>query len=511
MQHQPNTVNISNNNIGSINVIAASATVQYQFYGIYVPNAVTAAYTIADNLVGSTSTANSITVGTASTSITNFVGIASGTTGTVSLPGNTIQNCTVSGTGLSSFLGISVANSTGVLAITNNNIISCSNAGSGLFVPISNTSVVSNLKHIWQHYQKPYYIFQPGAFTGILNSGAVTSAITINNNQLGNASGGLITFSIANSSNLLGINNTAGATTTALVIQANNFQGITNSVQGTGNHTYIFNNAATLSQNISTNTFTSLTANITTGGGNVTFISNSVSLGATGTKIIKDNAIVTSFTKTGAGANLYFYYDTGSSVAGATITNEGNNFSYITINGSHHLPGLVQYRWQRNRAGKKYLSIILSTISQPIHPVYFQYKLPMEQEVYIAILLLTVCTKHCNSAYSYIRFFQYLFKHYQYTFFFRRLRVTGISIAGGTAQNVYYHTIHTLSSSALATTVSAVTVSGGTTVKVYKNKVYGLSNSAVLVSGGVYGINVTGGTTVSVYNNLVGNLTTTCS
>ena len=500
----PNIVNISNNNIGSINLTAASAAVQYQFYGIYVPNAVTASYTIADNLVGSTSTANSIAVGTSSTSITNFVGIASGNTGTVSVPGNTIQNCTVSGTGASSFGGISVANSTGVLAITNNNIISCSNAGGGAFIAISNGSAVTTLNMSGNIIRSNTITSGSGSFTGIFNSGAVTSAININNNQLGNASGGLINFSVANSANLFGINNTAGVGTAALAIQANDFRGITNSAPGTGSHTYIINSAATLSQNISTNTFTSLSINTTTGG--VTFISNSVSLGATGTKTINDNTIVTSFTKTGGGTNLYFYFDAGSSVAGATVTNDGNNFSNVTINGAIPVQGWFNTDGSTTVPTKNITNNTFNTITANTSGVF-----PIQitnGTGNVSINTITNCSAPNTVTGLTVTAGSFnIFSNTINTLSSSGGSVTGISIAGGTAQNVYYHTLHTLSSSALATTVSAVTVSGGTTVKVYKNKVYGLSNSVALVSGGVYGVSVTGGTTVSVYNNLVGNLT----
>jgi hypothetical protein len=93
-----------------------------------------------------------------------------------------------------------------------------------------------------------------GTFTALSNTGAVLSSISINGNQLGNDSGGLITYSAANSATLLGISNTSGTANCNLSIQNNDIRGITHTVGGTNAHTYIINSFATLSQNISGNT-----------------------------------------------------------------------------------------------------------------------------------------------------------------------------------------------------------------------------------------------------------------
>lgn len=504
----PNTVNIQNNTIGAINLAAASGTVQYNFIGINAPAAVTAAYTIANNLIGSTSTANSINVGTASTAATSFSGIVCNTTGAISIPGNTVQNCTVSGSGASQLTGILTSASTGVVSVTNNNIISCSHAGSSTFTGISNTAAASILTISGNTLRNLTVNNVNTQFIAITNSGAVTSAININNNQLGNASGTLVNYTVANTATLTGITNTAGTSSAALTIQSNDFRITSFSVSTSGAHTYINNSAATLSQNINTNTFTAL--NITTTNG-ITFISNSVSLGATGTKIIKDNAIVTSFTKTGGGGFMYFYLDIGSSIAGATITNEGNNFSNITINGATTLMGWSNSDGSGTVPTKNIFNNTFSNISNinPSGSAVFPLQVTNGTgSIYSNTITnctapntVTAMAVTSGSFNIYSNNINTLSSSTSFA------GVTGISVSGGTAQNVYYNTIHTLGSTATSTTVSAVTISGGTTVRVYKNKVYGISNSALaLVSGGAYGINITGGSTVSVYNNLIGNL-----
>ena len=83
-------------------------------------------------------------------------------------------------------------------------------------------------------------------------------------------------MAVATSVALLGITNTGGTSACALSIQSNDIRGITHSVQGTNAHTYIQNTAATLSQTISSNTFTNLDVNTT---GAITFISNNVIVG----------------------------------------------------------------------------------------------------------------------------------------------------------------------------------------------------------------------------------------
>jgi len=503
----PNVVTIQNNNIGGINVTAASATVGFNFNAVYVPSTATASYSFADNVIGSTSTANSLNAGIASNATSNFTGISYSGTGNVAASGNTVQNCAISSTGVSTLMGIVFYNGSGAISIGTNNIISCSNASSGVFIPISNAAAGASLNISDNIIRSNSISSSAGTFTGISNVGAVTGAISINNNKLGNASGGLITFTVANSANLIAINNTGGTSTATLSIQGNDIRGITNNVQGTGNHTYILNSAATLSQTISTNTFTNLTANITLGGGSVTFISNSVSLTATGSKIIKDNAIVTSFTKTGGGSNIYFYFDAGSSVAGATITNEGNNFSNITVtggipvqgwfntDGSGTLPAKNIFNNTFNNISANSSAILAIQITNGTGSIYGNTITNCSAPNTVTALSVTagsfnIYSNTINTLSSSTSF----------------AGVTGISISGGTTHNIYYHAIHSLSSSAISTTVAGIVVSAGNTVNLYKNKIYALSSSAALASGGVYGINVTGGTTITLHNNLIGNL-----
>lgn len=501
----PNAVNISNNIIGSMNLTSATGAVQYQFWGIYVPTPSSASFTIADNLVGSTSTANSIAVGITGTNITSLVGIGCFSSGVVSAPGNTIQNCTLSSTGGTTLYGIQTVNSTGALSITNNNFIACTHLGnSGGFRGISNSANAASLNMSGNVLRNNIAGGASIQFMGIHNSGTVTGNIDINNNQLGNASGGLVTFSVANSASHFAINNTNGGAAAALSIQSNDIRGIIHTLSGSGSHTFISNSANTFSQNISTNTFTALS--ITTTGG-VTFISNSVSLGATGTKIIKDNSVVTSFTKTGGGSNLYFYFDAGSSVAGATITNEGNNFSNITINGIIPVQGWFNTDGSGTAPTKNIFNNTFENISSSASSSVNGLQVTNGTGSIYGNTIRNIATQNTING-----IFVTSGSYNIYSNVINTLSTSvnsfsliyGIRVAGGTIHNVYYHTIHTLTTNTASSFISGITVSGGTTVRVYKNKLYNFNGAS-----GTDGINLAGATTITADNNIIGNFNST--
>ena len=96
------TLNIQNNNIGSINTTGAN-TIGYTFHGIYTAGTL-GNYTISENIIGSLSTPNSISIGTiavTTSGVSIFNGINNFATGNINITDNTIQNCTVYGTAAS--------------------------------------------------------------------------------------------------------------------------------------------------------------------------------------------------------------------------------------------------------------------------------------------------------------------------------------------------------------------------------------------------------------------------
>lgn len=123
------TINVANNNIGSVTAIGTSA-LSHSFIAIYKTGA--GATTINDNLIGSTETAGSIQAGSFSASSTaqNVYGIQSLGTGLVTISGNTIANMVNSYSPASStggqVAGILTSGS-GIYTIQNNTIYNFSN------------------------------------------------------------------------------------------------------------------------------------------------------------------------------------------------------------------------------------------------------------------------------------------------------------------------------------------------------------------------------------------------
>ncbi len=298
-------------------------------------------------------------------------------TATININNNNILNCVISGAASSSsFIAIYNASSPGTLNI-NNNIIrgNTSTATTGGFSGIFNNSAVVNTSNINNNKIGDAV---SGAITfsaatnagiyGIINNAAAATAtintnnnsidgisavttgavlfitvgvvnavaVNINNNLLGSATGSLISFSGAQSIQILGIFVTP-TTSGAINIQGNDFRGIVHTVTGSGGHDYIFSSKSAASLNINNNTFTNLNVN-TTGG--VNFITTSGNMTATGVCNITNNSTVTAFNKSAGGGGVNFIYTFASSVNGSTMIETGNNFSNVTVSGSTTIYGI---------------------------------------------------------------------------------------------------------------------------------------------------------------------------
>jgi hypothetical protein len=309
----PTGISIQNNTIQAITT-GGTASSAFNMTGINVAGG--AIYTLNNNTIGNSVAANSINLGTlgTTTASSNFTGINSTSTGSPLNIGalglsNIIQNITFNANATNTFNGITTS---GANATTN---ISYNSIRGIRFASASATA---------------------SAFNGITNSGSITGTLSISNNSLGIIGTDFVTYTAACSGQMRGINNSGGTATAALSMLSNDFKGITHTTAGTSNHNYITNTAITLSQDISSNTFSNLNVNTT---GIVTFLSNGVSLSATGTKNLNSNSIVGTFVKGGATGSLIIYLDNASSVAGSVINNNNNNFSNITVSGSTSVTG----------------------------------------------------------------------------------------------------------------------------------------------------------------------------
>ena len=371
-------------------------------------------------------------------------------TATININYNQILNCVVSGaSSASAIVGIGNASAPGVLTMNYNTVR-------------GNTSTATL-----------------GGFTGIQNSGAVVTSINLDYNHIGDATAGAVTFSAVTTQRINGIYNSAGANTAALSMQGNDIRGIVQSVAGTGVHNYLWNSAATLSQNISGNTFTALNVNTS---GFVYFIQNGVIAPAGGFKTINGNSIVTSYTKSGSGGTVYLYSDNGASAAGVVENNNDNDFSNITVTGTIPIGGWYNVGGLNSNStktiqGNTFTNWASGTGAITVVDVNAGTSAPT-----------TVVSNRISNITG-------------------GGAIKGIALAstGGT-MTASRNTINTLSSTGYqpgVPTVQAIT-SAATVSSIFNNKIYDLEANNPF--GTVNGLTVSAGTTVTIYNNLIGDL-----
>ena len=508
------TVNIKNNTIGSISTTGASG-IGYTFHGINTAGG--GQFTVADNTIGSTSTANSIaigTLGTTTTGVCTLNGIYNLATGGITISGNTIQNVSSYGTSASVLNGILNGGVSGQVSVTNNSVVAATTTGTGTLSGVSNTAAATTVAITANKIRNLTKSVATGAVTGISNSGAVLSQITIENNQLGNTTGGLITYSVANSATLLGISNTGGSANCALSIQNNDIRGITYAVAGTNANTYIINSATTLSQTISGNTFTALNVN-TTGG--IIFIANSVIMPANGIQNVNNNSIVTSFTRTAAsGAITLFNSVASTNNSNVVVNNNNNNFSNITINGAATIAG-----WVNTDAGTGLVTKTISGNTFENWNAGTGTVIAMNVNITSTANATTNNTIRNNTSAGSIYGIttgagnDKIYSNNIYSLVSTGTAATvvnGIAITSGTEKNVYQNNIYGLQANNITTgSVSGIGVTGGALNTIYQNKIYDISSSASgLTTGTVNGILVSGSIAdqvTTIHNNRIASIT----
>ena len=313
-----------------------------------------------------------------------------------------------------------------------------------------------------------------GTFTAIANSGFYSTTVNINSNQLGNASGGLVTYTVASGATLTGISNAGVAATCALSIQNNDIRGIVYSVAGTNIHYYITNSAPALSQNISNNTFTNLSVNTS---GAITFISDNVIMPAGGMQNINGNSIVTSFTRTAiSGAITLFTSAASTDLPNVTVNNNNNNFSNITINSSATISG-----WINTDAG-------VGNVTKTIDGNTFNNWIAGTG----AITAMNVNITSPNNA----------TKNNIISNISSAGTITGITTAAGN-DSILLNTIQTLVSTGGTTTVvNGIAVTGGTTKQISRNTIYNLQANNI-TTGSVSGIAISAGLSNTIFRNKI--------
>lgn len=442
--------------------------------GIYINTALSAASDITNNTITLKSGATTQVI----TAIEN----ASGSTAVgneVNISDNTISNCTYTTATTGSFYGIYNTATPAILTINNNTFTSNSFAATAT-----------------------------GVYYSIWNNGAVTATININSNSING-----ITFSAATSVAFVGINNTAGGTSANLSISNNNFTAINYSALSTANNTYILNSAASLSQLISSNTFTNLNVNTT---GAITFISNSVIVPATGNQVVDDNAIVGTFTRTSTATSgaLTLFTSIATNATGSVISNSNNDFSNITVTGAATIAG-----WVNTDAGSSLKTIqgnifsnwaggtgTITALTVNVTGTTNATVSNLISNISSGGIITGISTAAGNDN-IYSNTISNLASTGGTT-----TTVTGIAVSGGTTKNIYQNIISGLTANSSTTgntttllSVNGIWISAGTTVNAYENKISGLMANAI-TTGTINGITITGGTTIAAYRNKIYDL-----
>src|SRR5262245_21534333 len=182
------TVVVQNNAVGGITASSPTATIGFVVRGIDTAGT-GGTVTINGNTVGSTTAANSIAVGISgtTTAVTSFAGILNASAGTITITNNTEQNCSVFGSCASIFQGISNTGGTGTLTLTGNNVLAGTSRGTATSQGIVTTAAVATANITNNLVRDMVWNATLGAFRGIEQSGAVTGAINLNDNKLGDA------------------------------------------------------------------------------------------------------------------------------------------------------------------------------------------------------------------------------------------------------------------------------------------------------------------------------------
>jgi hypothetical protein len=474
------TVNIQNNNIGAIGN-GGTFGIGYTFIGIQT-SGTAGIYTMTGNTIGSTTTANSIAMGvsgTTTTGICSLTGITNAATGATVISNNILRNLTIFNTTAigNTLKGIENTGNAAGLTIAGNTL-------QGFSVPTSTGSV---------------------AFTGITNTGTVTSLVSVTGNNLGNATQGLITYGAANGGTFLGIAVPSIAAAAPLTITTNNFQGIVHSVAGSSPHTYIsYTHTASVTDNINGNTFTNLAVNTS---GSVIFISRSGNMTGSGTENCNNNSIVTGFNKGTAGGTVTLFTSTGGSISGTTMNETGNNFSNITVTGATTIAGWVNTEGPAIGPAK---IITGNTFSSWTGGSSAITAITVSSSGSANVSGNTISGISGTGAGAIVgisagagtqTFSNNIINTFSST---GGGNVTGMQITAGTTNTFSGNTISGLSTTG-SPAIGILVGFPSTTNNIIGNKIYNLS-STVASFNAVNGISLASGTTNNVYNNVIGDL-----
>jgi hypothetical protein len=372
-------------------------------------------------------------------------------------------------------------------------------------------------------------------FPGFSNAPTGTFTQNINNNTLAirsNAVGG----------NVVGITQPSGSATVTSIcnINNNNFTNFGHSIAAaSGSLTFISLASTHFTTNINSNTFTNISVNTT---GSVTFVSHSYTMPANATKSVSNNAIVTGFTKTGAGGTVTFMTTNGSSPNNASGVYSNNTISNITLTGATTFTAINDTDGSSSGANKIFNGNTISNINggtSTITGINCTYWGGTSSSISNNTLSningqgtitginlgstfngatnsvlnansITGLTSSgaggavtgisCSNTSTGILITNSTINGLSST---GASAVTGISISGSTSTAVVANKIHSLSSSNAGGSVNGILVSAGTLSILTNNVIGNLTASVANAANPINGINITGGTAVNAFYNSV--------
>lgn len=344
-------------------------------------------------------------------------------------------------------------------------------------------------------------------FAGFSNAPTGTFTQNINNNTLAIRSNAV-------AGNVVGITQPSGSATVTSIcnINNNNFTNFGHTIAAaSGTLTFISLASTHFTTNINANTFTNISVNTT---GSVTFISHSYTMPANGTKSVSNNAIVTGFTKTGAGGTVTFMTTGTSSPNSASGVYSNNTISNITLTGATTFTAINDTDGSSSGANKIFNGNTISNINggtSTITGINCTYWGGTSSSISNNTLSNingqgTITGINLGSSFSGAT-----------NSVINGNTITGLtsSGAGGTVIGISCSntstgilisnsSINGLSSTA-ASTISGISISGSTSTSLVANKIHSLSSSNA--GGSVNGLLVSSGTLSTLTNNIIGNLT----
>ena len=496
-----------NGSTGTISIVGI-----FKAYSLASPTAATFVSSINSNTITVSASpaagAGSVS-GILSANLTATVGA------TININNNLVTNCALTGTASTTgnLIGIQNGSASGILNINGNTI-------NGLLRNAGTT----------------------GQIQGILNLGGVVTTLNMNNNFLGTSTLGFASYTTYNGGTgaLFGYGSQAAAATCAVSIQNNDLQGIAYAIDGTNGHQYLSASGTPLTNNVSNNTFTNLTARTS---GTVTFVAQSYTMPVGGSQIFNSNSIVTAFNKTVANGGVVIFTSGGSSPNTATASFTNNNFSNITVLGTSAITGISNTDGAGTAPTKTVTGNTFnnwSAVTGAIIGMSFTYwgapsttstlsnntltnfsnqaaitgvnigsSFSGTGTVNIANNVINSYTSSlaggtiqgisCSNSSSIIN----INNHAIFNFTTTGTTATGINITGSTLTNVFKNNIYNLSSTNTTPGVNGIAIGGGITTNAYNNFVSGLRAPAANATVPIYGINISGGTNAGIYYNTI--------